>query len=145
MILSKRCLHGLRAVLYLSLHAKKEGFHSIREISNELNIPFHFLTKVLQDLTREGVLSSSRGNTGGVRLAKPLDNLNILHIIDLLEGPEFIRGCVLGFSVCSNENPCALHEKWSEIREAMIDMLTSESLEMIADRIESEHLRSQDL
>ncbi len=141
MLLSKRCLYGLRATLYLVIQPEERGFVSIKEIAENLRVPFHFLTKVLQDLTQAGMLSSSRGVSGGVKLARPARELDVLQVIETLEGEEFFRGCVLGFRKCSGKNPCALHDQWAVLRLQIIDMFSSENLAEIAARIEVENLR----
>ena len=141
MFLSKRCLHGLRAVLYLIIQPPDRGSTPISEIAERLHIPFHFLTKVLQDLTRVGILASSRGVSGGVRLAKPANELDVLQVIETLEGKDFFRGCVLGFNTCDGKSPCALHEQWGRVRQEILDMFSSENLEDIALRIEEDNLR----
>lgn len=50
MLLSKSCIYGLRATLFLSAR-EQDGFIPIREMSEKLEISFHFLTKILQQLT----------------------------------------------------------------------------------------------
>jgi Rrf2 family iron-sulfur cluster assembly transcriptional regulator len=141
MFLSKRCLYGLRAILYLVIQPEERGYVPIKEIAETLRVPFHFLTKVLQDLTQAGVLLSSRGVSGGVKLARPARELDVLQIIETLEGENFFRGCVLGFSECSGKKPCALHEQWAVLRQQILDMFSSENLEEIAARIGEENLR----
>ncbi len=144
MFLSKRCLHGLRAVLYIILQPPERGSTPIREIADKLDIPFHFLTKVLQDLTAAGYLISTRGVSGGVRLARPARELDVLQVIETLEGENFFRGCVLGFATCSGKNPCALHHHWAKVRQEILDMFSSENLEEIAARIGDKQLRILD-
>ncbi|MCC5845555.1 MAG: Rrf2 family transcriptional regulator [Verrucomicrobia bacterium] len=138
MFLSKRCLHGLRAVLYLALHDSDRAFTPIQEISDRLNIPFHFLTKILHDLGKADILISSRGAAGGVALQRPASELNALLVIDALEGPHFLRSCVLGFDACSSLAPCALHSQWEAARACILNMFSGESLADIAGRIETE-------
>lgn len=141
MLLSKRCLYGLRAVLYLVIQPEESGYISIKVIAEALGVPFHFLTKVLQDLTRAGMLVSSRGVAGGVKLAKPAGNLDVLQVIESLEGDAVFRGCILGLERCGGKNPCAIHDQWAALRHQMIKMFSSETLEEIAARIDETHLR----
>lgn len=121
-------------MLYLAAGDEKDGYVSIRAIAKELDLPFHFLTKILQDLGEAGLVMSSRGVSGGVRLAVPASELDVLRVVDVLEGEEFLRGCVLGFDKCSGKNPCALHDQWKAMREELRDMFSSENLERVAER-----------
>jgi len=59
MVLSKACIYGIQAAIYVA-SVKDVGYVSIQEISEKLNISFHFLTKVLQQLTQAGILNSYR-------------------------------------------------------------------------------------
>lgn len=112
MIFSKRCIHALRAILYLGTQPPERSFVPIREISQKLDIPFHFLTKILKDLADQGFIISSRGAAGGIRLAKPTSELNLKEIIESVEGEDYFSGCILGFSKCDANSPCALHDRW---------------------------------
>ncbi|MCB0549642.1 MAG: Rrf2 family transcriptional regulator, partial [Phaeodactylibacter sp.] len=67
-VLSKGCVYGLRALLYIVSEKPREEYVNIREISEELDISFHFLTKTFQSLTQKGILRSYRGPNGGVTL-----------------------------------------------------------------------------
>ena len=81
--LSKTCTYGILAALYVA--SKDENkFVSIREISEELNISFHFLTKILQILTHENIMTSYRGPRGGVALVKDINKITILEKLCLL-------------------------------------------------------------
>ncbi|WFB36717.1 Rrf2 family transcriptional regulator [Kiritimatiellota bacterium B12222] len=141
MIFSKRCLHALRAVLYLGVQPPEREFVPIREISQKLDIPFHFLTKILKELADQGFIISSRGAAGGIQLAKPTSELNVKEIIESIEGEDYFSGCILGFSKCDNDNPCALHDRWVAIKAEIQMMLGEEHLESLADRIKTQGLR----
>ena len=59
-VISKSGEYGLRALLYMVAHKKDEAYVNIREMADELDISFHFLTKILQSLTQKGILQSYR-------------------------------------------------------------------------------------
>ncbi|MFU8811484.1 MAG: RrF2 family transcriptional regulator, partial [Balneolaceae bacterium] len=64
-MLSKSCTYGLRAAVLLATK-EKEVYVTIKELSDELDISFFFLTKVLQQLTKAELLESYKGPNGGV-------------------------------------------------------------------------------
>tara|TARA_R110000868_G_scaffold383578_9_gene650716 strand:- start:7734 stop:8183 length:450 start_codon:yes stop_codon:yes gene_type:complete len=130
MLLSKSCVYGLRATLYLS--AKQDEFISIREISEELDISFHFLTKILQQLTANGLMESYKGPNGGIRLSKLGRQATLLNMVIAIDGPELFTECALGLTGCGSETPCPLHESWVSTREAISSMLEGTTLEEIA-------------
>ena len=63
-LLTKSCVYGLRATLYVASFCGERHFVPIREISEKLGLSFHFLTKILQKLTEAGLMESYRGPSG---------------------------------------------------------------------------------
>ncbi len=127
-MLSKRCIYGLQAVLYLAAR-KGAGYVPIRQISDDLGLSYPFLTKVLQQLTRKGLMRSFRGPRGGVTLAQAPETMTVRTIIDAIDGPERIQACILGFPECTADNPCALHEQWGPVREEIVNTFSQTSLQ----------------
>lgn len=127
-LLSKRCEYGLRAVLFLVSQRERRPYVSIREISEALDVSFHFLTKILQQLTEGGLLTSYRGPTGGVALAREARSVTVLHLIECLEGPDLFKSCVLGLEGCGERKPCPLHGAWVSQRKALRDLFSQATL-----------------
>ncbi len=130
-ILSKSCEYGLRAAMYIATQPAGELIN-IRDISRELDISFHFLTKILQKLTRNGILSSSRGATGGVKLAKLPRAISLWDVVVALEENDAFSSCVLGLTGCGNRNPCPLHATWAVERARLEKMFRRTSLEKVS-------------
>ena len=130
-IFSRQCEYALQAVTFLAL--KENGqMTSIKELTGKLGIPYHFLGKILQDLTYKGLLVSQKGPTGGFRLGMPAHDITLLQIVEAIDGPGFRSNCVLGFQECSESNPCAAHEKWRDIKEKIHAMLASRNVAEMA-------------
>lgn len=140
MLLSKSCVYGLRATLYLATKNREE-FTPIKRLSEKLEISFHFLTKILQQLTAEGMLESFKGPNGGVRLAKPGDKIALVDVVLAIDGPKLLTECALGLPGCGLKNPCPLHDQWAETRDGIRHMLQKTSLQDLADKGKSENLR----
>ena len=131
LLFSRRCDYALQAVLYVAL--RDEGrFTTIRELTGALDIPYHFLAKILQDLSRKGLLKSHKGPRGGFGLGSRAEEITLLDIVDAIDGPGLENTCVLGFHDCSNGHPCAVHDRWSGIRDEVKKMLASRNLVQIA-------------
>ncbi|MCA9002731.1 MAG: Rrf2 family transcriptional regulator [Planctomycetes bacterium] len=127
MLLSKSCRYALRAMIFVaSQEPNGRPYLPINRVSDALNIPFHFLTKVLQQLTHDGLLVSIRGPAGGVALSRPAEEISVADIVVSIEGPALFHACVLGLEGCGNRIPCPLHDYWVEERERMrIDFETT--------------------
>lgn len=140
MILSKSCVYGLRASLYLA--TVKEGeFISISGMSKKLDISFHFLTKTLQQLTAIGLLESYKGPNGGVRLTEDGLRSSLADIVLAIDGDGLFTSCALGLPGCGSEKPCPMHEKWVAVREEMEGMLKKTKLHEMAETGKENKLR----
>lgn len=131
LIFSRQCEYALQAVTYLALKGEGE-LTSIKDLSAKLRIPYHYLAKILQSLTRKGLLTSLKGPTGGFGLAMPARDMTLFHIIEAIDGVEFTQRCVMGFPECSGKNPCAVHEKWAGLREGIYAMLVGRNIAQMA-------------
>lgn len=130
-LFSRQCEYALQAVMYLAL--KPEGERtSIKELTRKIDIPYHFLAKILQDLTYKGLLISQKGPTGGFALAKPAKDITLFQIVEAIDGTDVTSKCVLGFPECSGKNPCAVHEKWTGLRDEIHVMLVDKNITQMA-------------
>lgn len=128
MLLSSACIYGLRASVYLA--AVSDGTYvSIKEISSDLDISHHFLTKVLQQLTEAELMESMKGPKGGVRLRYSSDEISLLEIVAAIDGMDILTECALGLPGCGSEKPCPIHDKWADTRDAIRKMLSKTSLQ----------------
>lgn len=140
MVLSKACSYGLLATLYVA-RKKDAKYISIREISDDLNISFHFLTKILQTLTENGLLVSLRGPKGGVSLAKNPQDVSLLDIIVAIDGGELFTECILGLPGCGVAKPCPMHEYWSDVRKHLQENFGGKTLADVSERVDEFKLR----
>lgn len=130
-IFSKSCEYGLQATLYLARQPKDSPAH-LREIATDLNIPYHFLNKVLQTLTRDRIIVSQKGANGGFALARSPEQIHLIDIVRAVDGQAFLDGCVLGFSACGDETPCPVHDRWKSAKGVILDMLQQKTLAELA-------------
>lgn len=130
-IFSRQCEYALQAVTYLALKPVGEKT-SIKELTKKLDIPYHFLGKILQDLVYKGLLISQKGPTGGFALGLPAKDITLFHIVEAIDGSGFTSNCVLGFPECSGKNPCAVHDAWGGHREGIYQMLVNRNIAEMA-------------
>jgi Rrf2 family protein len=119
-VLSAASIYAIRAALFVAVaDLEPEAYLSTRRIAESLEVPFPFLTKALQGLTRSGILVSQRGAGGGVALGRPSSRITVFEIIASVGGDHVFDECVLGLPFCSAEVPCALHGQWTVQREEL--------------------------
>ena len=144
LIFSRQCEYAIQGVLYLAL--KPTGkMTSTKELTGQLSIPYHFLAKILQSLTRKGLLNSYRGPSGGFALGMPAQDITLFHIVEAIDGTEFIRTCVLGFAECTGKDVCSVHVRWSGLRETIYQMLISKNIAEMAHDMRKLEYRSEQL
>ena len=143
LIFSRQCEYALQAIIYISMQPKAK-FTNINEISNKLDIPMPFLGKTLQLLVRSKILSSQKGPKGGFKLAKHPKDISLFHVIDAIDGTDFLTSCVLGFPYCSSKNPCPMHSEWGNLRDRVYSMLMNKTISNISKEIsDSKQLRAK--
>lgn len=114
-MLSRTAEYALRAVLAIA----EGGGQPVgaARLADTLGIPGNYLSKVLHQLARAGVLDSTRGKWGGFTLARPASRIPLLEVVGSVDEVTGNRTCLLGRSVCSDHHPCAAHERWKEVSE----------------------------
>lgn len=137
MSLSHSCIYGLRATVMLA-GKQGDGFTTIRELSDELDIPFHFLTKVLQRLTHSQILESYKGPNGGVKINRNAADITIQDIIKSLDENFTVPECALGLPIFQNPKVCPIHNEWTKLRmkiETMVETITIRELAEMGQKI----------
>ncbi len=115
--------YSLRAMVYMA--AKAPGkFTLAREMAKELNIPRLYLSKILQTLTRRGLLRSQRGRHGGFALSRNASEICVLDVLEAVGQAERFQRCLLGFEGCGEGNPCPIHDGWGEVRGKILDLFS---------------------
>ncbi|MDA2933032.1 Rrf2 family transcriptional regulator [Acidobacteria bacterium AH-259-D05] len=130
-IFSRTCEYALQAVLYLASQPPDTPILQ-RDISRALNIPTHFLGKVLQLLSRSGLVISRKGKTGGFLLARAPKNISLHDIVEAIDGTDFLDACILGFPGCGDDSPCPVHSKWKPAKQIILQMLENSSVEALS-------------
>jgi len=134
MIYSVGCEYGIRAVTRLAEQAPAGSFRLLRDIVDGDDLPQHFVGKIFQMLVRADILVSAKGRGGGFALRCPADQITLRQIVDAIDGPHRIERCILGFSTCTDSQPCPQHERWIEIRQQISDLLDNTT---VADLVKS--------
>lgn len=134
---STSCHYGLQAMLYLALHYKEGENIDLNTIADELNIPKHFLSKILQVLVKNKLLNSMKGPTGGFRLVKKPEQINLIDIIEAIDGLDIFNQCGIGFKNCDDEHPCPIHNEYKPVRNRIQFLFESKTLEDLAEDVKS--------
>lgn len=99
---------------------------SVTQIASALDVSADHLSKVLQRLSRAGLVRSRRGPKGGFVLAVAADTLPLIKIVETLEGPWTVPHCLTGGNICGEA--CALHHLTSRIHQQVHATLSDTTL-----------------
>ncbi len=116
-MLSQTAAYALRAVLYLARQPPRQ-FICASRLARSLDLPHNYLSKILHQLSRAGILSSTRGPRGGFRLAVPPAELSLLDVascFDRITG----GGCLLRRPECDAGDPCPVLDRWNAATETL--------------------------
>lgn len=114
-MISKTEEYALRAVVHLAEHCQ-EGPCRAQDIAEHTDIPANYLSKILHQLGRHGIVHSERGPRGGFQLSRDPAGISLSDVIEPF-GSIADRGrCLLGRAECSDANPCGAHERWKAVR-----------------------------
>jgi len=100
----------------------------LKQIARETDSPVAFTAKILQQLSRAGLLQSLKGPTGGFLLARPAEQIMLVEIVSAIDGDAIFSGCGLGLKECNALHPCPLHDKFKVVRDELSQMLRTTSL-----------------
>lgn len=109
--------YAMRAMIYLTRHADDRPIPG-REIAEETHIPPRYLSTILGDLVRAGILHSSPGTGGGFRMVRSPKEVTLSEVLVPFE-PVLTdcRSCPFGNEQCADDHPCAGHDLWRKVRE----------------------------
>jgi Rrf2 family nitric oxide-sensitive transcriptional repressor len=128
-MISQTAEYALRAITHLAFNADVPQTN--KQISASTHVPMPYLSKVLQGLTRAGLIHSQRGLHGGFTLARTPDELTVYAIIEAVDPLPRIRTCPLGLKA-HGVNLCPLHRRLDDAM-ALVEKAFKEST--IADLI----------
>lgn len=111
------------ALKYLAEQASS-GAQSAKEIAEAYHIPSQLLAKILQTLTRAGLLVSHAGTNGGYSLARPASAISAFEVIRAIDGPLFITSCITIHGTCDLAGHCTIKEPLRKVNDSIKDLLS---------------------
>ncbi len=94
-----------------------------KEIAESLKVSENHLSKILQRLVKAGFLESIRGPKGGFILKDKKNKISLLEVYEAVDGPLKLSNCLLGNSVCNNNDNCLFGNLIENINNQIKDYL----------------------
>lgn len=130
--LSKKADYALMALKELA--SKPAGTSSsAREIAARFDIPIELMAKVLQRLSKRGLLVSHQGTHGGYRLSRPSDRISVADAIEAIDGPITVTACSDIDESCEQYAKCNVRNPLWQLRNRIVASIASFTLKELVD------------
>lgn len=120
--LTKKADYGLIAICHLAQHADL-GACSAKDLADMYSIPQEALAKILQRLTKAGLLTSQYGTNGGYTLSRDPRTITAYEVIRTIEGPLFMTSCSAATTDCEQIDRCTVREPLLRVSRTIEDVL----------------------
>ncbi len=122
-------------MIYMATRSVAGEKTGLKEIAEAINSPQAFTAKILQNLVKDGLVSSTKGPHGGFCIKRPTAEIFLAEIVASIDGDQLFIGCALGLEKCTEDHPCAVHYKFKAVRDHLTGMLQTTHLEDVSDRV----------
>jgi FeS assembly SUF system regulator len=119
-------------VILASLAAAPQRLQTATGLAERTHIAAPTVSKLLKQLQRAGLVTSTRGLHGGYLLARPATQISAATILDALEGPLAVTDCSAGHGQCGIEDSCRVSRSWQRLNVAIRRSLQEVSLAQLA-------------
>lgn len=122
--------YAIRCILYMA--KKPEKIYTVSELSKIRRVPKSFLAKILQKLSKAGIVISVRGIKGGFKLKRKPEEINLFDVIIAIEKNIALNQCLIDKDFCELIDGCFLHLIWREFNEDLINKLKNMNFALLA-------------
>lgn len=135
--LSKKVEYALIVLLDLG-ERQNLGVVATKELAHQYHIPYDILGKVLQVLSKNGLVRSVQGVKGGYMMMRPLDDISLQQVIEAVDGPIALTACLSpGAVVCEQRPNCTIRTPMIMIQNDLNDYFKKITLNTLASRYNS--------
>lgn len=131
MQITRQADYAVRAVLELATNDSAERL-TAEEIARRRAIPLAFLSKTLGRLSDAGIVITQRGVKGGVSLGRPAHKINLLQVVEVIDGPIALNECVLDEEACRWTGTCPVHDVWCSLQHSLRDQMAEMDFRQLA-------------
>ena len=141
MKISTKGRYGLRILMDLALH-QSEKPRLIRDIAKSQQISEKYISRLVIALRKAGMIRSVRGVNGGFHIAMKPEEITLLDVIEVMEGPLSIVDCVSAPGKCVHSVNCAPREIWSKLNDNIRDLMRQTTLADILESYKKQNARN---
>ncbi|HAF71229.1 MAG: Conserved predicted transcriptional regulator [Acetothermia bacterium 64_32] len=106
----------------------------VKRLATASGVPRPFLAKLVPQLVRAGILSSTRGKGGGIAFSRPPEEITLAQVIRAVEGERLMLDCPFSPHPCRGREDCPLAPLWDPVRQRVVAFLETTSLSQVSKR-----------
>lgn len=129
---SKACEYAIRAVLYIAIKSTNGQRLGLKEIAKEVDSPVPFTAKILQTLSREGIIASTKGPNGGFFLKPRSKPVPLGAIVRAIDGTDTLHMCAIGLKECTDRYPCPIHDQVIAYKDSLRRAMNGKTIQEMA-------------
>jgi len=129
---SKEAEYAIRALVYIQAKNRTGLKPGVEEISTGIESPRFFTARILHRLGKLGFIGSQKGRNGGFFFDPAKPHLPLKEVITAIDGDKLFTGCGFGLPACDENNPCPLHNQYSQIRNDLSMLTTTQTIQLLA-------------
>lgn len=130
---TKTCQYGIKATVFIAQQSLQDNRVTLNEVAESIESPTAYTSKILQKLSRNSLINSNKGPSGGFSISmEVLDSLKLEAIVRAIDGEKVFNDCGLGFKSCDINKPCPIHDQFKQVRNEFRNMLKTTSIKALA-------------
>lgn len=127
-MLSNSVKYAIKAVLFLAINSNEEKRILVKDVARSIKVPRPYIAKLLQELSRQNIISSKRGPQGGFYLSETNLKESLMKIVVAIDGEKRLHSCILELEKCNLDAPCPMHHIVYPTKSKFIEYLSSETI-----------------
>lgn len=131
--ISRRVDYAIRIMIELGLQTIELPI-AARRLSKKTGVPKAFLHKIAADLVKADLIQTHAGPAGGISLQHSLEQINLLQVVEAVDGPVCLNVCLLRPEECNRDRFCSAHDFWGDLQNKIVQQLTETTLEHLITR-----------
>ena len=128
-LINKNIYYAVRSLLYIAQNPDKAS--SVSELVSKLRMRRAFLRRILQVLSKHGILKSLKGKGGGFILSISPSRLRLIDIIRIFRGKINIISCLLEKDVCPHPDTCILMAQMKDVEKRLYRTLKTTTIDIL--------------
>ncbi len=136
-MISRASEYAIKAVIRIAYSSQSDIRIRIKEIAEAIGSPEAFTGKILQQLSRNDIVSSIKGPSGGFWMSeRQRKTVTIRTIVEIIDSDKIYTKCCLGLDQCSDRKPCPVHTEYSLIRGALSELHSNTYIDDLAKKLD---------